>query len=168
MNINNELKIMHACELGAVGVYRGHKCVARYFFRANLSELDGMRFHEKSHADIFRNELVIREARTCHANQVFFCGGLLYGVFVGLFGLRAIGVSTRTIEGIVVHELDKVLMQLDTESALYNKIEQVKMEELAHKESGNVLANEQFWLARYVEKFASLGAYTAKHLASIL
>jgi len=32
MNIEKELRIMHAYELGAVGVYRGHKCVARYFF----------------------------------------------------------------------------------------------------------------------------------------
>lgn len=30
--INHELKVMHACELAAEGVYRGHKCVARCFF----------------------------------------------------------------------------------------------------------------------------------------
>jgi demethoxyubiquinone hydroxylase (CLK1/Coq7/Cat5 family) len=38
-----ELKIMHACELGAVGVYRGHKCVARHVFRQAAEELDHMK-----------------------------------------------------------------------------------------------------------------------------
>ena len=63
MSIEKELRIMHACELGAVGVYRGHKCVARYFFRANLSYLDNMRFHEKDHASIFRDLPKERDAR---------------------------------------------------------------------------------------------------------
>jgi ubiquinone biosynthesis monooxygenase Coq7 len=57
MSIEKELRVMHACELGAVGVYRGHKCVSRYFFRANLSDLDSMQFHEKDHASIFKNFL---------------------------------------------------------------------------------------------------------------
>lgn len=65
---------MHACELGAVGVYRGHKCVARYFYRTNLAELDNMKFHEKSHAEIFANELKERGARLCHFNKAFFWG----------------------------------------------------------------------------------------------
>ena len=48
---------MHACELGAVGVYRGHKCVARYVFRQALPEIDDMRSHEINHVDIFRQLL---------------------------------------------------------------------------------------------------------------
>ena len=63
MNIEKELRIMHACEMGAVGVYRGHKCVARYFFRKNLADLDNMRFHEKDHAAIFSSLLKERNAR---------------------------------------------------------------------------------------------------------
>jgi demethoxyubiquinone hydroxylase (CLK1/Coq7/Cat5 family) len=162
MKINNELKIMHACELGAVGVYRGHKCVARYFFRTNLAELDNMRFHEKSHAEIFQKELINRGARTCRMSQVFFWGGLFYGVFVGTFGLKSIGISTSTIESIVVHELDKVLEALDKQSALYCTIKQVQLEELEHKDAGKCFAGEQFWLANFISRFARCGAYTAK------
>lgn len=168
MNINNELRIMHACELGAVGVYRGHKCVARYFFRTNLAELDSMRFHEKSHAEIFENELASRGARTCYFDKLFFFGGLFYGVFIGLFGLRSIGISTSTIETIVVHELDEVLEGLDSTSALYTTIKNVQLEEMEHKNSGKELAGKGFWLQSFVSNIAKIGAYTAKNLASIL
>ncbi|MEI4549476.1 demethoxyubiquinone hydroxylase family protein [Pseudoalteromonas spongiae] len=168
MNIKTELKVMHACELGAVGVYRGHKCVARYFFRSNLAELDSMRFHEKSHAEIFKNELSKRDSRTCYAVQLFFWGGLFYGVFIGLFGLKSIGTSTSTIESIVVHELDKVLEKLDVRSSLYTTIKEVQLEELEHNDSGKELAGENFWLSGFISRIAKVGAYSAKNLASIL
>ncbi len=166
--INNELKIMHACELGAVGVYRGHKCVAKYFFRANLAELDGMRFHEKSHSEIFKNELKHRNGRVCRMSQIFFWGGLFYGAFIGMFGLKSIGVSTSTIESIVVHELNEVLKTLDSESQLYLTIKQVQLEELEHKESGKSLSGEDYLFEKFIARFAKLGAYTAKNLASVL
>jgi len=159
---------MHACELGAVGVYRGHKCVARYFFRTNLAELDSMRFHEKSHVEIFKNELINRNARTCHISQLFFWGGLFYGVFIGMFGLKSIGISTSTIESIVVHELDLVLEKLDEKSPLYGVIQQVKLEELEHKDSGENLADKKFLLSSFVAKFSRFSAYLAKGLASML
>jgi len=168
ININNELKIMHACELGAVGVYRGHKCVARYFFRTNLAELDSMRFHEKSHVEIFKNELINRNAPTCHMSQLFFWGGLFYGVFIGMLGLKSIGISTSSIESIVVHELDLVLEKLDDKSSLYSVIHQVKLEELEHKNSGKKLAGKNFWLSSFVSKFSRFSAYSAKNLASVL
>ena len=71
MSIEKELRIMHACELGAVGVYRGHKCVARYFFRTNLAELDNMRFHEKDHAEIF-SSLLKKEMPACALLTSYF------------------------------------------------------------------------------------------------
>ena len=168
MNINRELKIMHACELGAVGVYRGHKCVARYFFRTNLAELDSMRFHEKSHAEIFKNELSNRNSRVCYLSPIFFWGGLFYGVFVGLFGLKSIGVSTSTIESIVVYEFDEVLKELDKDSELYAVIKAVQLEELEHKDAGKHLIGNNFLFENFISKFARLGAYTAKNLASVL
>jgi 3-demethoxyubiquinol 3-hydroxylase len=168
MSINKELRIMHACELGAVGVYRGHKCVARYFFRTNLEALDSMRYHEKSHAEIFKDELTNRHARLCHMSFLFFWGGLFYGVFVGMFGLKSIGISTSTIESIVVHELDEVLKTLDSESILYSTIKKVQLEELEHKDSGVHLAGNRFWLASVISRLARFGAYSAKNLASVL
>ncbi|MCD8523859.1 MAG: demethoxyubiquinone hydroxylase family protein [Saccharospirillaceae bacterium] len=168
MSIEKELRIMHACEMGAVGVYRGHKCVARYFFRKNLAELDNMRFHEKDHAAIFSSLLKERNARLCLGHQLFFLGGLIYGVAVGFLGLRAIGTSTYTIERIVDEEFDIALPKFYREKTISDKIRAVQLEEKEHRDSGLELAGEQYFLSGFVETIAKTGAYTAKFLASSL
>jgi demethoxyubiquinone hydroxylase (CLK1/Coq7/Cat5 family) len=168
MSIEKELRIMHACELGAVGVYRGHKCVARYFFSANLPDLDNMRFHEKDHAAIFRRLLQERNARLCFAYQMFFIGGLLYGVIVGLLGLKAIGTSTYTIEKIVNEEFDLALHKLKSETTICTKIRAIQLEEQQHSDSGKKLAGNNYLLSGLVERIAKTGAYTAKYVASSL
>lgn len=168
MNINKEIRIMHACELGATGVYRGHKCTARYFFRANLSDLDSMRLHEKDHASFFRNLLEERNARPCFAHQLFFIGGLFYGVATGLFGLKSIGTSTYTIEEIVNHEFDYVLEKLKSDSELCKKIRAIQLEEQQHSESGRGLIGNNYFLYKSIKRIAKAGAYTAKYLASLL
>jgi len=168
MNVEKEIRIMHACELGAVGVYRGHKCVARYFFRRNLEELDNMRFHEKDHASIFKGILHDLDGRTCYAHKLFFIGGLFYGVLVGLLGVRAIGVSTYTIENIVNDEFDVALTKLEQEKELSKKIKEIQLEELEHRDSGKDLAGSNYFLEGAVARVARMGAYTAKHLAAAL
>ncbi|MDX1452585.1 MAG: demethoxyubiquinone hydroxylase family protein [Oleiphilaceae bacterium] len=168
MSIEKELRIMHACEVGAVGVYRGHKCVARYFFRTNLAELDTMRFHEKDHAKIFSSLLKTRNARLCFGHQLFFLGGLIYGVIVGLMGLRAIGTSTHTIEKIVDQEFELALPKFQCEKNISDQIRAVQLEERQHRESGRELARGPYLLSGFVQKIAKTGAYTAKLLASSL
>lgn len=168
MNIDEELRIMHACELGAIGVYRGHKCVARYFFRASLYDLDAMRLHEKDHASIFSDLLKERNARFCFAHQLFFIGGLFYGVIVGLLGLKAIGISTYTIEKIVNEEFDIALDKLQSDKSICDKIKEIQLEELQHRDSGKILAGDKYPFSVVVERIAKSGAYTAKFLASSL
>lgn len=168
MSIEKELRIMHACEVGAVGVYRGHKCAARYFYRTQLSDLDNMRFHEKDHASIFRGLLEKRNARLCFAYQLFFLGGLVYGVIVGLLGLKAIGTSTYTIEKIVNKEFDLALIELKNESLICAEIKAIQLEEQLHRDAGKELAGNDYPLYCLVEKLAKTGAYTAKYLASSL
>ncbi|NOQ77342.1 MAG: hypothetical protein GQ475_06070 [Methylococcaceae bacterium] len=89
---------MHACELGAVGIYQGHKCVACYFFRANLSDLDNMRFQEKGPCVYFQGFAKRAKRSVLFCASIVFVGGLFYGVIVGLFGLKAIGTNTYTIK----------------------------------------------------------------------
>jgi len=168
MCIEKELRIMHACELGAVGVYRGHKCAARYFFRATLSDLDNMRSHEKDHASIFRTLLKERNARLCFAHQLFFIFGLFYGVIVGLLGLKAIGTSTYTIEEIVNQEFELALEKVEADNLICNKIKAIQIEELQHRDSGKELAGNNYFLSGFVERLAKMGAYTAKYVASRL
>ena len=159
---------MHACELGAEGVYRGHKCVARYFFRKNLAEIDSFRFHEKSHAKTFANLLSDRDHRKCYFSWLFFWGGLFYGVFVGLLGLRAIGTSTHTIEQIVDAEFGEALEKLKDEQAISRVIAEIQAEERGHREAGAALAADGHFLSGPVSKVARAGAYTAKFAAAHL
>ena len=74
MNLDKELRIMHACEVGAIGVYRDHKCIARYFFRSSPPDLDGMRLHEKDHTSIIMELLTQRneEKREEKRGQIYF------------------------------------------------------------------------------------------------
>jgi len=168
MNIEKELRIMHACELGAVGVYRGHKCVARYFFRTSIFELDTMGFHESDHAEIFRNLLLDHQARLCFLYPLFFVGGLFYGVIVGFLGLRAIGTSTYAIENIVNDEFYIALKKLKNQDAICKKIREIQLEEQQHLEAGKQLAGDNYFLSRLVQVIARSGAYTAKYMASVL
>jgi len=168
MDQNKELRIMHACERGAVGVYRGHKCVARYFFRSKLNQIDSMRDHESGHATIFENLLENRNGRLCYGHQLFFWGGLFYGVFVGFMGLRAIGVSTYTIENIVGNEFNIALEKLKNDPELYSQIKKVQLEEQEHKKAGEELAGSRLMFTGLIQRFAKIGAYTAKYMASIL
>ena len=168
IDIGKELRIMHACERGATGVYRGHKCVARYFFRTNLNQLDGMRNHEIEHAMIFEQLLADKKVRKCFGSSMFFWGGLFYGVFIGLFGLRAIGASTSTIENIVNKEIELSLLKLESEQSISDELKRIQQEELEHKRCGDELAGANESDLNYIKRIANFFAYTAKYLAQKL
>ena len=168
LNIGKELRIMHACEKGATGVYRGHKCVARYFFRTNIMQLDGMQNHEKEHSKVFEELLANKNIRTCYGSNVFFWGGLFYGVFIGLFGLKAIGTSTSTIENIVNDELELSLLILKDEKEISGIVRKIQLEELEHKRCGEVLSGGATSELKIIKIIANFCAYTAKFIAQKL
>ena len=159
---------MHACERGAVGVYRGHKCVARYFFRATLEQLDSMRSHERGHAELFASLLAERGWRRCHLSALWFWGGLFYGVIVGMLGLKAIGTSTAVIESIVDHEFEMSLARLAHEPEFCRTLRVVQAEERAHRSYGEHLVNGPIPDRSLPGRLARVGAYTAMHLAERL
>ncbi len=47
--IETQLRIIHACEKGATGVYYGHRIIAKLFFRDMITTLDEMHRHETEH-----------------------------------------------------------------------------------------------------------------------
>lgn len=165
-DINRELRVMHACEKGATGVYRGHKCVARYFFRKNLGEIDTMRAQEREHSNIFEKLLSERNSRTCYFSNMFFWGGLLYGVFIGLFGLKAIGASTSEIENIVNAEFDLSITKLKNEKKICSIIKEIQLDELQHRDYGQNLAKQSE--SKFIRRIASISSYAAKYLAQRL
>ncbi|MDP3847171.1 MAG: demethoxyubiquinone hydroxylase family protein [Pseudomonas sp.] len=168
IDLAKELRVMHACEKGAIGVYRGHKCVARYFFRAKLEELDCMRFHEREHSEIFARLLREYGFRQCYLAFLWIYGGLFYGVFVGAFGLKAIGRSTATIEDIVDREFDNSLKQIQQWPAVCDIVRAIQIEEREHKASGELFAGDTIEAKSIIVNIARAGAYAAKHLAETL
>lgn len=168
MNLDKELRIMHACEVGATGVYRGHKCIARYFFSSSIPDLDKMRFHEKDHTSIFMKLLIDRNARACIAYKLFFFAGLIYGVLVGLLGIKAIGASTSAIEEIVNIEIEIALEKFKSEPHTCELLRAIQLEEKQHQDSGEKLVGCSYALYKPVQSIAKAGAYTAKNLASLL
>jgi demethoxyubiquinone hydroxylase (CLK1/Coq7/Cat5 family) len=162
------LRVMHACEQGAIGVYRGHKCAARYFFRNSLPQLDEMRLHEGKHLQIFAALLAERGLRTCYGFRLWFFGGLIYGALVGLLGRRAVGVSTATIERIVDAELELAHRQFSGETALGQVLREVQEDERQHQQMGEALAENAQLLAVWVTRLARFGAYTAKNISARL
>ncbi|MGA6097568.1 demethoxyubiquinone hydroxylase family protein [Stutzerimonas marianensis] len=168
MNLDKELRIMHACEVGATGVYRGHKCVARYFFRSSIPDLDDMRLHEKDHTSIFMKLLMQRNARPCFAYKLFFIAGLIYGALIGLLGIKAIGASTSAIEEIVNIEIEIALGKFKGEPHICELLRAIQLEEKQHQDSGNRLVGDGYVLYKSVQSIAKAGAYTAKNVASLL
>jgi 3-demethoxyubiquinol 3-hydroxylase len=110
---------------------------------------------------------VEKELRVMHACEVGAVG-LFYGVLIGLCGLKAIGTSTYTIEKIVDEELELALCKLRDEPSICNQIRLIQQEEVQHKNSGQKMAGQRYFLSNSIERVASIGAYTAKFLASSL
>lgn len=167
-DLAKELRVMHACEIGAVGVYRGHRCIARYFFRTRLEDIDSMRYHEREHSEVFSKLLSERNFRQCHFSFLWFWGGLLYGVLIGVFGLKAIGKSTVTIENIVDHEFDNTLDAIKEWPELCAIIRTIQFEERDHKAKGEGFSGGDVFEKSVIKSLAKAGAYTAKYLAEVL
>lgn len=167
-DLAKELRIMHACEKGAVGVYRGHKCVARYFFRSKLKDLDQMRFHEREHSDIFSRMLSERGYRKCYFSGLWFWGGLFYGFSIGIFGLKAIGISTAVIEDIVEDEFEKSINKLRAHPQIISEVKKVQLEERQHRACGELFAEGNIDCTSLPARLARKGAYTAKYFAQIM
>ena len=51
--IETQLRIIHACEKGATGVYYGHRLIAKLFFKDMVKTLDEMHQHETEHFNFF-------------------------------------------------------------------------------------------------------------------
>lgn len=168
MSLDKELRVMHACEVGATGVYRGHKCIARYFYRSSIADLDNMRLHEKDHSSIFMGLLAHRKIRPCFAYKLFFLGGVVYGALVGLLGIKAIGASTSAIEGVVNIEIEAALEKFKDEPRICELLRAIQLEERQHQESGENLAGIDYVLHRPIQRIARVGAYAAKKIALLL
>lgn len=163
------LRIIHACEKGATGVYWGHRLVATVLYRSMLSQLNEMHRHEVEHFEIFGKLMQARGVRTVIA-PVFWCiGGILYGVITALAGRRAIWRSTAVIEAIVERELNEAANYFQTrDPEVYQAIQQILIDEQEHKLAGETNSPGVSPMDKVIDPAAKAGAAASKELAKHL
>lgn len=164
--IETQLRIIHACEKGATGVYYGHRIIAKLFFADIVIDLDQMHQHETEHFNLFGNFLT-QYKTSITLPSIFWCvGGIIYGTFIGILGRNAIWVSTAKIENIVNKELDDAAEFFKEKNIdIYNAVLQIQKDELNHHDIAQQNANFNQPIAKMVTRIAQQCAYFAKFLA---
>ena len=102
---NRILKVNHAGEHGAVGIYTGQILMARLTAPHLVDALDGFRAHERRHRQLFDAELQRRHRPRCRSYTLCGLGGLALGLLSGLLGAKAIAVTTVAVERVVLRHL---------------------------------------------------------------
>jgi ubiquinone biosynthesis monooxygenase Coq7 len=100
------LKVVHAGEHGAVNIYRGQRIGAFLRDPSLRAELAEFQRHEERHREIFGSALAARGRRRCRSYLLCGMGGLGLGIFTGLLGRDAIGVTTVAVERVVLRHLE--------------------------------------------------------------
>lgn len=164
--IETQLRIIHACEKGATGVYYGHRIIAKLFFRDMVNALDEMHQHETEHFNLFGNFLAQYRNAVALPSILWCAGGILYGLLIGLLGRNAIWVSTASIESIVNKELDQAAIFFKEKNIdIYNAVLDIQKDEVNHQQIASQQANFNGYLAQMISSFAQQCAYLAKFLA---
>jgi ubiquinone biosynthesis monooxygenase Coq7 len=163
------LRVMHACEKGATGVYWGHRTVASVLFRNIVKQLTEMHAHEVEHFAIFGDLMKSRGVRHVVAPFFWCAGGIVYGVATAMAGKRAIWKSTAVIEAIVERELLEAASFFKAQDPeIYAAINRILIEEIQHKQVGELHSQGVSVLDAVVKSVAQAGATASKKIAERL
>lgn len=165
--IEKQLKIIHACEKGATGVYYGHRIIARILFPNIVPSLDEMHQHECEHFSIF-GKFVQDKNISKGLPPILWCGaGIIYGLVIGILGENSIWVSTATIEEIVNKELDDASEFFrNKEPEVFKAVLDIQKDELLHKNIASEKADFSGVKSKFVSNLATWCSYAAKFIAA--
>ncbi|HQS58563.1 MAG: hypothetical protein B7Y56_11720 [Gallionellales bacterium 35-53-114] len=165
--IERQLRIIHACEKGATGVYYGHRALAKVFFPRIIPDLDEMHAHESEHFEIFGALINSRGSRKATLPIMWCAGGIVYGLFIALFGVNSIWVSTATIEKIVSTELNLAAKFFkENDNVIYSAVQKIKLDEEHHHEIASSRAIFTGILPNLIQISSTKLSYLAKYLAA--
>jgi|RhiMethySRZTD1v2_1073278.scaffolds.fasta_scaffold49365_4 ubiquinone biosynthesis monooxygenase Coq7 len=166
---DRHLRVIHACEKGATGVYWGHRLVASVFFRDLVPQLSEMHVHEMEHFALFGSLMQRRRTRTVVLPVLWCAGGIVYGFFTALGGRKAVWKSTAVIESIVERELLQAAAFFATrDPEVHAAIRTILLDEIQHKRQGEANSPDTGKLGAVVGSAAQVGAATSKKLAERL
>ncbi|MGH8054815.1 MAG: demethoxyubiquinone hydroxylase family protein [Stenotrophomonas sp.] len=141
------IKVNHAGENGAIGIYTGQILMARLTAPSMLAELREFRSHERRHRAIFGAELERRGRRRCRSYWLCAIGGFVLGAITGLLGSSAIAATTTAVESVVLKHLQHQLVVLHgRDPAAVSAISSIVADEQEHHDqsSGHIQAGT-FW-----------------------
>lgn len=127
------MKVNHAGEHGAIGIYTAQILMARLTAPWMVAELREFRSHEQRHRAVFGGELTRRGRSRCRSYRLCGVGGFALGIMTGLLGSSAIAATTTAVERVVLRHLRQQLALLqDHDAAAVSAISSVVAEEQAH------------------------------------
>ena len=141
------IKVNHAGEHGAIGIYTGQILMARITAPKMVTELREFRSHEQRHRAIFGAELERRGRRRCRSYWLCGMGGFALGAITGLLGCSAIAATTTAVESVVLRHLEHQITLLQGhDPAAISAISSIVAEEQQHHDQslGHVQAGT-FW-----------------------
>lgn len=141
------LKVNHAGENGAIGIYAAQIAVARFTAPSLVAELQEFKAHEQEHRSIFWSELQRHGVRRYRSYWLCGVGGFVLGLITAIFGRRAIAATTAAVERVVLGHLQNQLQTLSgKDEAAVATISKIVAEETLHLEqSESHLDAGHFW-----------------------
>ncbi len=139
--VHNIIKVDHAGEHGAIGIYQGQIVVSRLLNPSLVPALKDLLRHEWEHFRVFDKHARARGVRKCRLFPLWRVGGVVLGVVTALLGKNGIGTCTSAVETVVVEHLKQQILYLRTvDSDLMSDIEAILVEELAHRDMGEEIS----------------------------
>ena len=127
------IKVNHAGEHGAIGIYTGQIMMARLTAPAMVAELCEFRLHEQQHRAIFAAELLRRGRPRCRSYWLCGIGGFTLGAVTGLLGPSAIAAATAAVESVVLRHLEQQILVLqDHDASAVSAISAIVADEQQH------------------------------------
>lgn len=159
--IERIIRVDHAGERGAIGIYSAQLTIARILYKDMVPVLEDMLSHEREHYLTFDRLLKARGIRHCYGLAFWTLGGTMLGTVTALLGRNAVWVCTDSIETTVLHHLQWQLAFLkihDIEA--HAAVVSIKRDEENHQKMGQQNGKQSlrykpiFWLVQQSTRLA--------------
>jgi len=134
--IEEFIRVDHAGERGAIKIYEGQLLALNTLVKDdNLKKkIEGMKEHEKEHANYFENEIKKRHIKPTKFLPLWDLLGVGLGFGSTLLGKKAAMLCTASVEEVIDKHYQNQIDQIKPdEKKLKNKIIKFRQDELHHK-----------------------------------
>jgi ubiquinone biosynthesis monooxygenase Coq7 len=127
------IRVDHAGEYGAVRIYEGQLAVMGNRQSPTANAIRHMAAQEQEHLTAFDTLINERGVRPTALEPVWRMAGFALGAVTALMGEKAAMACTAAVEEVIDEHYSEQIAKLDGDSALKEKIENFRADEIAHK-----------------------------------